>query len=139
MVIIMIPNIIFAIKHNDGFLNSYQNKTVEIFEQIGRYGCFALMIFNIPHTYFNFWFEYALWIYIGVNGILCIAYIAFWIVCGKSDSLLKALSLSIIPSMIFLLSGILLANIPLLLFAVIFSICHISLSYKNAKLKDKNG
>ena len=36
--IIMIPNIIFAIKHKEGFANKYQNKAVEIMEQIGRYG-----------------------------------------------------------------------------------------------------
>ncbi len=131
--IIMIPNIIFAVKCKDGFKNSYNNKAVEIFEQIGRYGCFVLMIFNIPYTYFNFWFEYALPIYLGVNGGLCFAYIVFWIVCGKSDSLLKALSLSIIPSLIFLFSGIVLADIPLMIFAVIFSINHILLSCKNAE------
>lgn len=131
--IIMIPNIIFAIKCKDGFKNSYHNKVVEILEQVGRFGCIALMIFNIPYTYFNFWFEYALWVYLAVNGALCIAYILFWIICGKSDGMLKALSLSIIPSLIFLFSGIVIANIPLLIFAVIFAINHILLSYKNAK------
>lgn len=136
IVIIMIPNIIFAIKCKDGFENLYKNKVVEVLEQIGRYGCFALMIFNIPYTYFNFWFENALWVYIGVNGALCVAYIAIWIVYGKSNGILKALSLSILPSLIFLFSGILLANIPLLTFAVIFSINHILLSYKNVQLKD---
>ncbi len=138
IVIIMIPNIIFAIKCKDGFENLYKNKAVEISEQIGRYGCFVLMIFNIPYTYFNFWFDNALWVYIGVNCALCIAYIVFWIVCGKSDSMTKALSLSIIPSLIFIFSGIVLANIPLLIFAVIFAINHVLLSYKNAKLKGKN-
>jgi len=87
--IIMIPNIIYAIKCKDGFENLYKNKVVEILEQIGRFGCFALMIFNIPYTYFNFWFEYALWVYIGINGGLCIAYIIFWIICRKNDSILK--------------------------------------------------
>ncbi len=138
IVIIMIPNVIFAIKCKDGFENLYNNKAVEILEQVGRYGCFALMIFNIPYTYFNFWFEYALWVYIGVNGGLCLAYIAFWIVCGKSGGLLKALSLSIIPSLIFLFIGIILANIPLIIFAAIFAVNHILLSYKNAKLKCGN-
>ncbi len=53
MAVIMIPNIIYAVKKkNDG--NDYHNKAVEIFEQIGRYGCMFLMIFNIPYTYFNF-------------------------------------------------------------------------------------
>ncbi len=139
MAVIMVPNIIFAIKCKDGFENSYENKIVLFLEQIGRFGCFALMIFNIPYTYFNFWFSHALWIYMGVNGGLCIAYLVFWMVCEKTDSLLKALSLSIIPSLIFLFSGIIVANIPLIVFAVIFAINHILLSYQNFKLKCANG
>ena len=37
----MIPNIIYAVKHKNGEI-AYRNKAVEIMEQIGRYGCFAL-------------------------------------------------------------------------------------------------
>lgn len=129
--IVMIPNIIFAVKHKDEFVNKYKNKAVEVLEQIGRYACFALMIFNIPYTYFNFWFDYALAVYLSVNGVLCVAYIVFWIVCWNKDCKLRALSLSIVPSLIFLFSGVMLANIPLIAFAILFGINHILLSYKN--------
>ena len=38
--VIMIPNIIFAMKCKDGFENKWQNKAVEIIEQkIGRASC----------------------------------------------------------------------------------------------------
>ena len=127
----MIPNIIFAIKSKDGFTNKYKNKAVEVLEQIGRYACFVLMIFNIPYTYFNFWFENALVVYLSVNGALCLAYVVFWIVCWNKNGKLKALSLSIIPPVIFLFSGVVLANIPLIAFAIMFGINHILLSYKN--------
>ena len=132
MVIIMVPNIIYALKHKNNVENTYKNKAAEICEQIGRYGCFVFMIFNIPYTYFNFWFDYALIIYLSVNGGLCLAYIIFWVVCRKSNGKLKALSLSIIPSCIFLFSGITLANIPLVAFAVIFAVTHILISCKNS-------
>lgn len=131
MVVIMIPNIAFAMRHKGGFANSYQNKAVETMEQIGRYACFVLMIFNIPYTYFNFWFYGALAVYLSVNGVLCLAYCVFWIVCRNGNGYLKALSLSILPSAIFLFSGIMLANIPLIAFAVLFAVNHIILSYKN--------
>lgn len=49
----MIPNIVFAMKCKDGFENKWENKAVEIIEQIGRFGCFTFMIFNIPNTYFG--------------------------------------------------------------------------------------
>lgn len=131
--IIMIPNIIFAVTHKDGFENTYKNKAAEICEQVGRYACFVLMIFNIPYTYFNFWFDYALIAYLSVNGVLCLAYILFWVICWNKNGKLKALSLSVIPSVIFLFSGITLANIPLIAFAVIFAVNHILISYKNVK------
>ena len=129
--IIMIPNIIFAIVHKDGFENAYKNKAVEVMEQIGRYACFVLMIFNIPYTYYNFWFDYALIAYLTVNGVLCLLYLIFWIICRNKDGKLKALSLSVIPSAIFLFSGVVLANIPLIAFSILFAINHILLSYKN--------
>lgn len=132
MVIIMIPNIVYAIKHKNDPANTYGNKAVVIAEQIGRYGCFVLMIFNIPYTYFGFWFEHALIVYLSVNGGLCLAYLIFWIVCRKRKDRLRALSLSVLPSCIFLFGGIALANIPLIVFAVVFGVNHIFISYKNA-------
>ena len=131
MAVIMIPNIIYAVKHKAEGENAYNNKMVTILEQIGRYGCMALMVFNIPYTYFNFWFDHALICYLCVNGGLCLAYLIFWIICWNRRGKLKALSLSIIPTAIFLFSGIVLANIPLLTFAVLFGITHIFISYKN--------
>lgn len=45
MGVFMVPNIIFAIRNKDGFINRYQNKALEAVEEIGRYGCFVFMIF----------------------------------------------------------------------------------------------
>lgn len=132
MGIIMLPNVVFSITHKNDFENSYSNKCVEILEQIGRYCCFVLMIFNIPATYFNFWFDRALGVYLIVNGILCLAYCLFWVVCWNKSGKLRALSLSIIPSVIFLFSGIMLAYIPLIVFAALFAVNHVLISYKNA-------
>ena len=41
VIVILIPNIVFAITCKDGFENRYQNKLVESLEQIGRFGCFS--------------------------------------------------------------------------------------------------
>lgn len=131
MAIIMIPNIIYAIKYKDDSLNVNISKAVGVLEQIGRYGCFALMVFNIPYTYFNFWFSHALIVYLSVNGGLCAAYLIFWVICWKRNDLLKALSLSILPSCIFIFCGIILAYIPLIVFAVLFAVAHIYISCKS--------
>ncbi|MCM1320548.1 MAG: hypothetical protein NC041_03275 [Bacteroides sp.] len=132
MAILMMPNIVYAVKHKSDTAVSYDNKTAVIMEQIGRYACFVLMIFNIPHTYFDFRFDYAIAVYLSVNGCLCFAYLLLWAVFWNKNSKAKALLLSILPSCIFLFSGIITANIPLIVFAVMFAAAHISISYKNA-------
>ena len=132
MVVIMLPNVVYAIKCKDGFTNNEPNKALEICEQIGRYACFALMIFNIPYTYFNFWFDCAFVVYLAVDGVLCLIYLIFWAVFRNGKGVTRALALSVTPSVIFLFSGVMLASIPLIAFAVMFAVCHIWLSLKNA-------
>ena len=131
MVIIMIPNIIYMVKNKNSSM-SYHNKVVEALEQVSRYGFFMLMIFNIPYTYFNFWFGNAFIVYLSVNGALCLAYLIFWVVCWHRNDKLKALSLSILPSCIFLFSGVMVANIPLIALSVLFAVSHIYISVKNS-------
>ena len=132
MVVIMIPNIIYAIKHKNQ-VAVYDNKVAIAFEQIGRYGSFVFMIFNIPYTYIGFWFSFGKIFYITVNAFLLLGYCLSWIVLCNKNGIVKALLLSIIPSLVFILSSILIASIPLFLFAVIFSIAHILISINNAK------
>ena len=129
--IILIPNIIGAIIDKKAFENKCSSKVMIVLEQIGRYDCLAFMIFNIPYTYFNFWFNHALVVYLIVNAILLLLYLLGWIVFGKGRKTIKMLWLSIIPTVEFLFSGIMLLSIPLIIFAVIFGIGHITVSYKN--------
>lgn len=132
MVIIMIPNIVFAAKNKNSYF-VYKNKTAEIFEQISRYACFVFMIFNIPYTYFGFYFPYAEIVYLTVNSILVLAYCIIWLILRKKSGLAKALLLSVIPSLCFLFSGIITASIPLIVFATVFASTHILISVKNSK------
>lgn len=131
--IIMIPNVIFAIKCKDGFENKWNNKFVETIEQIGRFCCFGFMIINIPRTYFGWWSDEAFAIYLIINIILVILYCLIWIICFKKNSVFKALALSIIPSIIFLFSGIMSKSILLIVSSIIFAPSHIMISYYNAK------
>lgn len=134
--VIMIPNIFFAIKQKDGYQNTYQNKTAQILEQIDRYGCMVFMIFNIPYTFIGFYFSYANIVYIVLNSLLALAYCISWAVLWKKPGIVKALLLSVIPSLIFVFSGIMIASIPLTVFAVIFAVTHILISVKNAIATD---
>ena len=131
IVIIMVPNIIYAIKCKEGFENKWNNKKVEMIEQIGRFGCFGFMIFNIPGTWFGWWSDEAFTIYLIVNVILIMAYCIIWVVCFKKNSVFRALALSVIPACIFLFSGIMMRSILLIIMSVLFGPSHIMISYKN--------
>ena len=137
MLVIMIPNIIFAIRNKDGFRNLWKNKLIEALEQIGRIGCFGFMVLMIPGCGFGFSSDESFALYLIVNVVLLVAYCLIWIIFFKKNSIFRALALSIIPSVIFLTSGIFSRYIPLIVAAVIFTPCHITISYKNAKLETK--
>lgn len=131
IVLIMLPNIVYSIKNKNSITNNYTNKIAEIFEQIGRYACMAFMIFNIPYTWFGFYFDYANIVYIVVNSALVTAYCIIWIILWNKDGMLKSLLLSILPSLVFIFSGVITASIPLIIFAIIFAVTHILISVKN--------
>ena len=133
IVAIMVPNIVFAVKCKNGFENIYRNKLVETLEQIGRFGCFIFMIINIPYTYFGFYFENALLVYLVVDSVLVTVYCLIWIICFRKNGVFRSLALSIIPSALFVFSGIMIRSITLTVCALIFAPCHILISYKNAK------
>ena len=132
IILILIPNILFAVKCSNGFENCWRNRTAEILEQAGRYACMGFMVFNIPGTYCGILFADGLAVYRIVNGILIAAYCIIWAVCFRKNNVFRALSLSILPSLIFLFSGILQGSVLLIAAAVLFAPCHILISYKNA-------
>ena len=131
--VIMIPNILIAMKCKDGFVNKWDNKSVETVEQIGRFGCFGFMIINIPGTWFGWWSDEAFAVYLVVDAVLVTLYCVIWAVCFRKSSVFRALALSIIPSVLFLFSGIMSRSILLTIAAVLFAPSHILISYQNAK------
>ena len=133
MAVILIPNIVFALKCKDGFANKWENKTVQIIEQVGRFGCFGFMIVNIPGTCFGWWSDEAFALYHIADTLLVLLYCLIWFVCFQKNSLFRALALSIIRSILFLFSGMMSRSVLLILSAALFAPSHIAISYKNAK------
>ena len=134
---LLVPNILFAATHPDGFENRYHNPTVERLEQVGRFGCFILMVLRIPVLCHGYWFDGGETVQLAVSVVLVTLYLLGWLVFWKEDSVRKSLALAILPSLLFLERGILIANIPLLVLAVLFAPCHIAISYGNAKALEK--
>lgn len=133
IVVIMIPNIIFAIRCKGGFENRWNNKIIGIVEQIGRFGCFGFMIFNVPGTWFGWWSKDAFAIYLIIDTLLIALYCAMWIICRKKNNVFRALALSIIPAIIFMFSGVMSRSLLLIIATILFAPTHILISYKNAK------
>ena len=133
IVVIMIPNIVFAIKCKEAFENKWSNKVVELLEQIGRFGCFGFMIFNVPGTWFGWWSDEAFAIYLIVDSLLIVLYCIIWVICWKKNNVFRALALSIIPAVVFMFSAVMSRSILLIIASMLFAPTHIMISYKNVK------
>lgn len=132
IIVIMIPNVIFAVKNKSGLTNVRQNKAVLVFEQIGRFGCIAFMIIKTP--WFGFASDKIFAAYLIINSALVLAYCAVWAVNFRKNRLLRAILLSAMPSAVFLFSALLSRSVVLGIFSMIFAPSHILISCKNARM-----
>lgn len=130
MIIIMIPNIVFAMREKN-FESKYNNKLIEVIEQIGRFGSMFLMIFNISFLNYGYWFSKAKKVYMILVGVLALPYCLTWVLYFKKATIFKAMALAIIPTLIFLFSGLISLNILLIITSVLFGIGHLTITYYN--------
>ena len=130
VVLILVPNIIYAFKFRDQ-QNKCTNKIMNIIEQVGRYGCMFLMIFNIGIAEFGFASKAVFLVYLIGNATLLISYWIIWILYFKKQTYWEQLALAIIPTCLFLLSGITIQHYLLVIWSVIFGIGHIFVTKKN--------
>ena len=133
VVLMLIPNIVYAIK-NKGEKNLCANRFMNIVEQVGRYACIVLMWMPLLVWKFGFASVLDLMLYMACNGLLLAAYWIAFAFYMKRRTVRLAIVLAVLPSCIFLLSGILLQHWLLVAFAILFAIGHIYVTYKNAIL-----
>ena len=132
VVLVLIPNIVYAARNKDE-KNLCPNKLMNVIEQAGRYGCIIFMWLPLFVWEFGFNSVLEMILYVVLNSALIIAYIILFAVYLKKKNAPLALILAIIPSCIFLLSGILLRHRLLVCFAVLFAAGHIYVTKKNAE------
>ena len=138
VVLMLIPNIVYAIK-NKGEKNLCANRFMNIVEQVGRYACIVLMWMPLLVWKFGFASVLDMMLYMACNGLLLAAYWIAFALYMKRRTVRLAIVLAVLPSCIFLLSGILLQHWLLVAFAILFAIGHIYVTYNNAILiKDRN-
>lgn len=127
VVLMLAPNIIWALRHRDE-QNKCKNKTMNILEQIGRYGCMFLMVFNVGIAEFGFASPASFLVYLLGSVALLLAYWVFWIVYAKKPTLFRTVMLAVLPTLIFLLCGVTLRHWLLVGFAVLFGVAHVYVS-----------
>lgn len=124
VILMLIPNIIYAVKFR-GQHDKCGNKAVKILEQIGRYGCMLLMVFNFGMPKFGFPSVGNFLVYLLGNGVLLLAYWIVWILFFIKPCKGKSMMLAVIPVCIFLLSGWMLEHWLLVIFALVFGVAHV--------------
>jgi len=129
VVLIMIPNIIYAVRQKQDEAQAIIPKYLSACEQVGRYGCIVLMWLPLLVWKFGFGSVEELLVYLIANGLLLLSYYLFWGFYFRKKALSNAMALAIIPTLIFLLSGILLRHWLLVIAAVIFGFAHCSITY----------
>ena len=128
--LILIPNIIYAIAVK-GQKNKCKNTFMNILEQVGRYACMLLMIFNVGIAEFGFSNVALFLAYLFGNAVLLVAYWVVWILYFKKPSFGKQIALAVIPTAIFLLCGVTMGHWLLVVFAVVFGVAHVYVTCKN--------
>lgn len=131
MALIMVPNIIYAARFK-GEENKCTSKALSITEQVGRYGCFALMVVNLGVYEFGFRSTEGFCVWLVLNILLLLSYFVFWAFYFKKQTRFAALMLAVIPCLIFFTNGIILRHWLLVIFAFIFTVGHISVTLQNA-------
>ena len=133
IVLIMIPNIIYAARQKQDETQIEVPHGLSACEQVGRYGCIILMWLPLLVWKFGFGSVEEFLIHLIGNGALLLCYYLSWMLYSRKKTLSVAMALAIIPTAIFLLSGILLQHWLLVAFAILFGACHCTITYMTHK------
>lgn len=134
--LLILPNIVYAIrqmlekdlekeKHKKP---KNQHRWLHITEQIGRYSCIVLMWLPLFIGRFVLPSAVLILLYIVGAAILILVYYLLWCLYFEQPLRKYALSLAILPAVLFLFCGIVLCHPALIVAAVLFGASHIYLT-----------
>ena len=132
VILMLVPNILYALKYK-GEKNKCTDRFMNALEQTGRYACIVLMWLPLLVWRFGFTGTAAMTAYLAGNAALLAAYWAVFACYLKKKTRKRALALAVLPTCIFLLSGLTLRHWLLVFFAALFGIGHIFVTLKNAE------
>ena len=127
----MLPNIYASIFKKELFVNKFDDRLLIKLEKIGRDLCMILMVINIQDLYGGFKSVEAFVAYLGINIILLGLYYIVWFIFYKFNNIYKNMILGIIPSLMFIISGILQNHLLLIISGIVFAYAHLKIIWKN--------
>ena len=130
LILLLIPNIIYAVKCKDA-VNKCTDKWVLTLEQIGRYGSMFFMVFTFGSMTQGWASVMDYVVYLWGSALLLLVYWIVWMLYFAGVKMWKSMALAFIPTVLFLVSGITMRNIPAIILAVVFGVGHIYVTYKN--------
>lgn len=109
---------------------------INVFEQVGRYACMAFMLFPIATYGWEFGFRTVaeMFLWLGTTMVLLVVYTFLW-TRKKSGGRAVLYGLAIVPACLFLINGVLLRHWLLLVFSVLFGICHLLIVRENVEVE----
>jgi hypothetical protein len=131
VLLMLLPNIVYAFRYK-GAENRCHSVVMNLIEQVGRYGSMFLLSFNIGVAENGFSSKTAFAVWLLSMGVLMLGYWIGWLFYFRKPLPVLALALAILPSLMFLLSGILQRHWLLLLTAMLFTAGHIYVTVCNA-------
>lgn len=131
IIVLMLPNIYASIFKKELFVNKFDDRLLIKLENIGRYLCMILMVINIQDLYGGFKSVEAFVAYLGINIILLGLYYITWFIFYKFNNIYKNMILGIIPSLMFIISGILQNHLLLIISGIVFAYAHLKIIWKN--------
>ena len=136
IVLMLVPGVISVIKDKN-FKSHCNSKAMKIVEWIGRILCIVLMIYPLGKKEYGFPAAENFIIYIFGNIILVAVYLLVWVSYFKKANKAKAVILTVVPVMVFILCGLTLDYWLLIFAAVLFGIGHIYVTLANSVNKHK--
>ena len=104
---------------------------VNVFEQVGRYGCMALMILPLtPGWEFGFAAVWRMIAWLTLTILLLAVYAALW-VCKRKGNRAVLYALAVVPVCLFFSNGVLLRHPLLAAFALLFGVFHLRIVHEN--------
>ena len=132
---LLAPNILFAARRPNT-LNACRKRGLIIGEQMGRYGCMALMCLHTGLWEFGYAASGWAVVWLVFMPLLTFAYLLVWVFYFRRVSARAAMLLAALPAAMFVLSALLWRNLPLLAFSLLFTVTHTAVTACNIRAVD---